>query len=569
MVTRNNIQRPKFNLQKLGRVRKQALKSNATSYKSVVSTSVQHVKRISKKKAQQKGKLLKYVMDSALVKAGGVREATMKEAPIQNEEVTVKKAVPFGPGTTLGAPSGAQPVSFTRATLNELRSENYFVSEKSDGVRVLLFCVLLDNGHQQVFLVDRKNKFYHVPQLLFPVANEHRVLHNDTIVDGELVTDQEPNGQLLVRYLAFDLLAYRGMSIIDKPLTSRLGRLDSEFVKPYRSMLQKANPEFIKSQPFKVSLKEMNLSYGIEKMFKEVIPRLKHGSDGLIFTSSVAPYLLSTNPKMLKWKPPSENTIDFKLSLNFPVQNGVQDNSKKPQFILNEWQGGQQYQPFGQMTVDDGLWEQWRAASTQLHGRVVEVSFSPSDRSWRFFRFRDDKDHGNHSSVVRKVVQSIQDGVEADESNHVRSLAHIHRVICTVHHWLHLGKPLARPARDIFGVASPKMDSIYRIGQGIHVKASIVNGTSGYLYMANPNITISLQKNIPYPQLNVVVGTMSAHTLYKSGFKFKVQEEYLIKKQANIPFRVRASFKAADRGSSLSSEDIMRSSALLQNKDSH
>lgn len=78
MVTRNNIQRPKFNLQKLGRVRKQALKSNSTSYKSVVSTNIQHVRRISKKKAQQKQKVIKHVMDSALVKAGGVREATMK-----------------------------------------------------------------------------------------------------------------------------------------------------------------------------------------------------------------------------------------------------------------------------------------------------------------------------------------------------------------------------------------------------------------------------------------------------------------------------------------------------------
>ncbi|KAF9433425.1 hypothetical protein BGZ76_009483 [Entomortierella beljakovae] len=108
MVTRNNIQRPKFNLQKLGRVRKQALKSNSTSYKSIVSTNIQHVKRISKKKFQQKEKLMKYVMETALVKAGGVREATMKEAPVQKEEVVVKKAVPFGPGTTLGAPSGKQ-----------------------------------------------------------------------------------------------------------------------------------------------------------------------------------------------------------------------------------------------------------------------------------------------------------------------------------------------------------------------------------------------------------------------------------------------------------------------------
>lgn len=100
MVTRNNIQRPKFNLQKLGRVRKQALKSNSTSYKSVVSTNIQHVRRISKKKAQQKSKVMKHVMDSALVKAGGVREATMKGkrfllcSPFQSGAVVISGSVP-------------------------------------------------------------------------------------------------------------------------------------------------------------------------------------------------------------------------------------------------------------------------------------------------------------------------------------------------------------------------------------------------------------------------------------------------------------------------------------------
>ncbi|KAG0197787.1 Dcp1p-Dcp2p decapping enzyme complex alpha subunit [Mortierella sp. GBA30] len=310
---------------------------------------------------------------------------------------------------------GAQPVSFTRGTLLELQSENYFVSEKSDGVRVLLYCVMHENGQQQVFLIDRKNKFYYVPQLRFPAAKDFNRLHNDTIVDGELVADREPDGQYVIRYLAFDLLAYHGQSIIAKPLTSRLARLSCEFVEPYREMLKIANPQFIQAQPFKVSLKEMQLSYGIERMFREVIPNLKHGNDGLIFTSSVAPYVPSTNVKMLKWKPPSENTIDFRLTLEFPQQQGVQNYNQKPQFILHEWKGGQDYAPFGQMIVDDALWEHWKSTNTALQNRVVEVNYSPSDRSWRFFRFRDDKEHGNHSSVVQKVVQSIGDGVEADE----------------------------------------------------------------------------------------------------------------------------------------------------------
>ncbi|KAF9362183.1 Dcp1p-Dcp2p decapping enzyme complex alpha subunit [Mortierella sp. NVP85] len=304
--------------------------------------------------------------------------------------------------------TGAQPVSFTRDTLNELESEDYFVSEKSDGVRV-----------------DRKNKFKYVPQLRFPTPNPQRIYtmenivdHNDTIVDGELVIDKEPNGAYVTRYLAFDLLAYHGNSIIAKPFSSRLARLQQEFVTPYRDMMQWAAdrlPKFVNAQPFKLTVKLMNRSYGVEKMFKEVLPNLKHGSDGLIFTSSVAPYVTSTNSKMLKWKPPSENTIDFKLTLQFPVKNGSQDRSQKPQFLLQEWQGGNDYVPFGRMTVDDKQWEEWRTSSTRLDGRIVEVNYNVKNETWHFFRFRDDKEHGNHSSVVRKVVQSIQDGVEADE----------------------------------------------------------------------------------------------------------------------------------------------------------
>lgn len=47
-------------------------------------------------------------------------------------------------------------------------------------------------------------------------------------MDGELVTDQEPDGSQVVRYLAFDLLAHNGQNIIKKPLRSRLA-VSSDF----------------------------------------------------------------------------------------------------------------------------------------------------------------------------------------------------------------------------------------------------------------------------------------------------------------------------------------------------
>jgi len=48
---------------------------------------------------------------------------------------------------------GAQPVSFAQQHLQELEHENYFVSEKADGVRCLMFCNVNPDGMYETFLV--------------------------------------------------------------------------------------------------------------------------------------------------------------------------------------------------------------------------------------------------------------------------------------------------------------------------------------------------------------------------------------------------------------------------------
>jgi len=44
--------------------------------------------------------------------------------------------------------------------------------------------------------------------------------------------------------------------------------------------------------------KSMQFAYGIDMMFREVLPRLAHGNDGLIFTSLAAEYICGTDPHM-------------------------------------------------------------------------------------------------------------------------------------------------------------------------------------------------------------------------------------------------------------------------------
>lgn len=43
----------------------------------------------------------------------------------------------------------------------------------------------------------------------------------------------------------------------------------------------------------------MELSYHVEKVIQEDIPRLKHGNDGLIYTCAASPYVVGTDERML------------------------------------------------------------------------------------------------------------------------------------------------------------------------------------------------------------------------------------------------------------------------------
>lgn len=65
----------------------------------------------------------------------------------------------------------------------------------------------------------------------------------------------------------------------------------------------------------------------------------------------------------LKWKPPNENSIDFKLVLRFPADTDRQtepDFFSKPEFFLYTFVGGggrDPYEPFDELYIDDEEWE--------------------------------------------------------------------------------------------------------------------------------------------------------------------------------------------------------------------
>lgn len=96
--------------------------------------------------------------------------------------------------------------------------------EKSDGVRCLLYFTEDEAGKEIHYLIDRKNDYYFVPHLHFPLLNDetYQSFHIQTLVDGELVLDKLPNGKRQLRYLVFDCLMMDNKSLMERTLDKRL-----------------------------------------------------------------------------------------------------------------------------------------------------------------------------------------------------------------------------------------------------------------------------------------------------------------------------------------------------------
>ncbi|KAJ9475428.1 mRNA-capping enzyme subunit alpha [Pseudozyma hubeiensis] len=341
---------------------------------------------------------------------------------------------------------GAQPVSFEKTSIGLLQSEDYWVCEKSDGQRVLILIVIpASTGAQEVFLIDRKNDYYQVEGVVFPhhMPKDPEVarvngMRNHTLMDGELVIDTDSSGKQKLVLLLFDLIVLDRELLASRPLSKRYGRLKTFVYPPYVDYL-KRNPAAAARRPFDVQVKKMDLAYGIQMVLYETVPNLLHGNDGLIFTCLNSGYVMGTDPKILKWKPPNENTIDFKLILRFPPdlerdpRGNLPNLSVMPFFELHQYLGdsaNEDYEFFDELWVEPEEWRQMVESGEQFDDRIVECVWSVDPQPatepylsrdlslpprWRMMRIRDDKHHGNHRSIVEKILKSIRDGVDADE----------------------------------------------------------------------------------------------------------------------------------------------------------
>lgn len=315
---------------------------------------------------------------------------------------------------------GMQPVSFTRNSIVDLEENDYFVCEKSDGVRYLLLIMKTPKGAAS-FLIDRKNNYHHV-DIPFPLPDSLKSpggfeFHSETLLDGEMVISNDGSRKSL-RYLVFDAIAINGKSVVHDNFSKRLGFFSRDVLEPYKKFMRE-HIELQQKIPFIVGIKKQQRSYGVNIVFQE-IKNLNSKNDGLILTPVNTPYSSGTCYKLYKWKPQELNSVDFKISV-------VKNKDGKPHFKLMAFDKIK-YREYDDLTPDRDLYESWR--NNPPDGKIGEFSWDPSitttvwkpgyasaqrEGGWVFLKYREDKDKANDINVVDAVIESIRDGVSQQD----------------------------------------------------------------------------------------------------------------------------------------------------------
>ncbi|KAI5172391.1 mRNA guanylyltransferase [Nematocida sp. LUAm3] len=200
---------------------------------------------------------------------------------------------------------GAQPVTMSRKDALDLKNREYFVCEKSDGVRALLLCKTI-NGKTYAFFMDRNCSFVRVPFKSIP--------SEIMLFDGEII--QNPDGTF--KYLIFDMIIYNGNDITKSDLLMRLNMAASYL---HKNTKWRKDMGIVENMQLTLEIKIMHKAYGLGEVYRKIIPQLTHENDGMIFTRVDHPYTPGSCKAYLKWKPPYLNSVDFLLKASKTIES--------------------------------------------------------------------------------------------------------------------------------------------------------------------------------------------------------------------------------------------------------
>ena len=302
-----------------------------------------------------------------------------------------------------------QPRSFRRHELERLNHKQYLVSLKTDGVRYLLLLTRY-NHEPRAVLIDRGMR---VREIEVWATDE---FFNDTLIDGEMVTERNPANEVSDAFLAFDLFACRGRSMEDCVYSERLSGLYSVLLSgtdrtedTYDLTNTVLDGRKICAAPhkfFRIAAKAV-MSAAYTDHIWEARSASLHMNDGLIFTPNED---RKSNEPVLKWKP--LNTIDVLLRTNpnRPPSVLIRHSNKTRVTSFVDMGNGMKLRLVLEPNVllasliEQGLVKFVAECACFIKGRVAFIT--P-------IRARLDKDTPNHIHVVKETLHNVIESVSA------------------------------------------------------------------------------------------------------------------------------------------------------------
>lgn len=329
---------------------------------------------------------------------------------------------------------GSMPCNMSRRSLQHVLQNEYFVTEKSDGVRYLLYIVNdsaagiastgRSSGATAVFM-NRSKEVYRVPG----GHQMGKIFKVGTVLDCELVYNKKFKSQLI---LVFDVLALDRQVTAHLPFKERLALLDSvlnnrmsEYISQMSLQSNNAAIKYMVRKKYLIKsdigvlLSKIILEHG-ERVYAEPDGRRHHKSDGLIFQPASAPYKFFSDQFLLKWKWSDMRTVDLmvgstqiKRETSDPV---IQLTCAGPDDVTIDCtkRGG--------FAVSVPRFDCYRlladisASDLPATGhRIVEVMYDSELGQWKYFKFRRDKSRSNFIDTVLSVFVEQAEDISIEE----------------------------------------------------------------------------------------------------------------------------------------------------------
>lgn len=328
---------------------------------------------------------------------------------------------------------GSMPVNLTRQSLATVLANDYFMTEKSDGVRYLLYVVSDGSGKPTAVLFDRAKNIFR-----FRGSCEvGSALGQGTVLDGELVFNLKFKTHA---FLVFDVLLWQGLSQLQKPFLDRLNLIKDVILANYSKNIEKllhrsssaARPinlirkTFVrKEEGIQTLLSKIHFdASGSHRIFFDS-DRRNHRTDGIIFQPN-GPYVPHRHFGLLKWKWADLRSVDLAVKISrMPMNGNLMDSDRRVSLSLvcagpdnTEINCSQR----GDASVGLGVFDSYRLMAEVedylLPGSpraVVEVAYDAMAGMWTYLQHRPDKRQANYIDTVLGVFIEQAEAIGVDE----------------------------------------------------------------------------------------------------------------------------------------------------------